>query len=225
MFNNCYNLKSLNLSNFNTEQVTIMQSMFYNCSNLESLDLSNFNTEKVTNMITIFYGCTKLKSLDISNFNLNSLTSYDKMFFNTNLSYIIMCNLKDDDNKISTILGDYKNYICQCNENSNKILNAILRCCKYDFNFEKNDCELLSYIILYFKGSSGLDYQTNDKVFNSYNSRNVDFIVINNNYSNPIQGSEGFTILASDNDIVLEIYFNDEPVSSKINDICILKFL
>ena len=43
MFNYCTSLKSLDLSNFNTQKVKDMSSMFYHCSSL-SLDLSNFNT-------------------------------------------------------------------------------------------------------------------------------------------------------------------------------------
>ena len=50
MFKECSNLTSLDLSNFNTENVTDMNGMFYGCTKLESLDLSNFNTAKVTKM-------------------------------------------------------------------------------------------------------------------------------------------------------------------------------
>ena len=34
MFSNCSSLTSLNLSNFNTNNVTYMDAMFYNCSSL-----------------------------------------------------------------------------------------------------------------------------------------------------------------------------------------------
>ena len=34
MFFNCYSLTSLNLSNFNTQNVTDMSYMFYNCNSL-----------------------------------------------------------------------------------------------------------------------------------------------------------------------------------------------
>ena len=50
MFNKCSSLTSLNLSNFNTNNVTNMDSMFNKCSSLTSLNLSNFNTNNVTNM-------------------------------------------------------------------------------------------------------------------------------------------------------------------------------
>ncbi len=41
MFYNCSSLTSLNLSNFNTNNVNDMSSMFYNCSNLTSLNSKN----------------------------------------------------------------------------------------------------------------------------------------------------------------------------------------
>ena len=53
MFFNCKSLLSLDLSNFNTQSVTNMESMFYDCKSLLSLDLSNFNTQNVTNMESI----------------------------------------------------------------------------------------------------------------------------------------------------------------------------
>ena len=41
-----------------------MNSMFNECYELESLDLSNFNTSKVKNMKRMFYNCNKLKYLN-----------------------------------------------------------------------------------------------------------------------------------------------------------------
>ena len=59
MFSNCSSLTSLNLSNFNTNNVTNMSGMFYNCSSLTSLNLSNFNTNNVTNMSYMFNGMNR----------------------------------------------------------------------------------------------------------------------------------------------------------------------
>ena len=50
MFYNCNSLSSLNLSNFNTQNVTNMQYMLSDCISLTSLNLSNFNNQNVTNM-------------------------------------------------------------------------------------------------------------------------------------------------------------------------------
>ena len=48
---------------------TSCYSMFENCLSLTTLDLSNFDTSNVTDMSYMFRGCTSLTSLNISNFN------------------------------------------------------------------------------------------------------------------------------------------------------------
>ena len=73
-------LKTLDLSEFDTSQVTSMYEAFYQCSNLTSIDLTNVNTSKVTDMTLIFYGCKRLTSLDVSNFDTSKVTSMDAMF-------------------------------------------------------------------------------------------------------------------------------------------------
>ena len=80
MFENCCALTSLDLSNFNTQNVTNTVCMFYGCENLTSLDLSNFNTQKVTEMFYMFKDCKKLNSLNISNFNTQNVTDMALMF-------------------------------------------------------------------------------------------------------------------------------------------------
>ena len=80
MFNDCNKLTSLDLSNFDTSNVTNMTSMFNNCRALTSLDVSNFNTSKVTNMEDMFSGCSSLTSLDVSNFNTSNVTNMTSMF-------------------------------------------------------------------------------------------------------------------------------------------------
>ena len=80
MFNMCTNLKKLNISNFDTSEVTSMKRMFDNCRNLVSLDLSNFDTTNVTNMADMFFSCNKLQSLNISSFNTEKVTQMYSMF-------------------------------------------------------------------------------------------------------------------------------------------------
>ena len=80
MFYNCSSLTSLDLSSFNTSNVKSMNSMFYGCSSLTSLDLSSFNTSNVTNMVQMFYGCSSLTSLNLSSFNTSNVTNMAQMF-------------------------------------------------------------------------------------------------------------------------------------------------
>ena len=63
MFCRCQNLSSLDLTNFNTGNVTNMYGMFSNCQNLSSLDLTSFNTANVTNMDYMFDGCSTLTTI------------------------------------------------------------------------------------------------------------------------------------------------------------------
>ena len=75
-------IKDLDLSNFDTSNVTNMRAMFYNMSKLTSLDLSNFNTSKVTNMSYMFYNMSSLTSLNLSNFDTSNVTDMSIMFAN-----------------------------------------------------------------------------------------------------------------------------------------------
>ena len=80
MFQNCSDLISLDLSNFDTSKVEDMHSMFEDCSNLTSLDVSNFNTSNAKDMSIMFYGCRSLTSLDLSSFDTSNVTEMIMMF-------------------------------------------------------------------------------------------------------------------------------------------------
>lgn len=79
MFAFSSSLKAIDLSHFNTENVTTMTNMFADCT-LTSLDVSSFNTEKVDDMSYMFYNCNRLITLDLSNFNTAKVTNMDDMF-------------------------------------------------------------------------------------------------------------------------------------------------
>ena len=46
--------------------LTDISYMFYNCENLQSLDVSEFNTINVTNMSNAFYKCKQITNIDVS---------------------------------------------------------------------------------------------------------------------------------------------------------------
>ncbi len=73
MFAGCSLLTSINVSNFNINNVTNMSNMFSYCSSLTSINLSNFNTNNVTNMAAMFYKCSSLTSINLSNFNCDKI--------------------------------------------------------------------------------------------------------------------------------------------------------
>ena len=47
-----------------------MSYMFYKCSSLKELNLNNFNTTNVTKMNSMFYECSALKNINIKNLTL-----------------------------------------------------------------------------------------------------------------------------------------------------------
>ena len=76
MFFNCSKLTTLDVSNFDTSNVTIMWKMFSACSSLTALDVSNFDTSNVTTMNYMFENCSKL-TVDCSHFDISKVTSHD----------------------------------------------------------------------------------------------------------------------------------------------------
>ena len=80
MFYNCNSLTSLDVSNWDTSNVTDMSSMFFHCSDLISLDVTNFDTSNVTDMSSMFSYCNSLTSLDLSNWDTSNVTDMSYMF-------------------------------------------------------------------------------------------------------------------------------------------------
>jgi len=80
MFADCRNITSLDLSLLNTQNVTNMEQMFNSCYNLKSINLSSINTEKVTNMQSIFYMCKNILTIDLSSFNTQNVTNMNICF-------------------------------------------------------------------------------------------------------------------------------------------------
>ena len=60
MFTDCGKLISLDLSSFDTKNVTNMSYMFTGCRNLINLNISSFITDNVEDMSDIFDGCDDL---------------------------------------------------------------------------------------------------------------------------------------------------------------------
>ena len=80
MFNTCSQLTQLDLSNWDTKNVTSMGYMFQSCSQLTQLDVSNWDTGNVKGMYGMFSGCSQLAQLDLSNWNTKNVTSMGYMF-------------------------------------------------------------------------------------------------------------------------------------------------
>ena len=77
---------SLDLSSFDTSNVTDMNGMFYN-SQAATIDLSSFDTSNVTNMQTMFYN-SQVRNLDLSSFDTSKVTSMREMFYESKATSI-----------------------------------------------------------------------------------------------------------------------------------------
>ena len=84
MFEGCGGLENLDVSNWNTSNVTNMYKMFNYCSSLTTLDVSNWDTSKVTNMMSMFRDCSSLTTIMASSkFDTSNVTSsYSSDMFN-----------------------------------------------------------------------------------------------------------------------------------------------
>ena len=105
MFAYCENLKNLVLSNWETlGNVKNMSYMFYKCSSLESLILSSWNNTKVEDMFSMFYGCTNLKSLALTSFDTSNVNDMSLMFANCkNLESLDLSNW--DTSNVKDMIG------------------------------------------------------------------------------------------------------------------------
>ena len=80
MFSNCYALTTLDVSKWNTSKVTDMSNMFEYCNALTTLDVSKWNTSNVTDMGGMFSNCNALTTLDLSNWDTSNVTNMSNMF-------------------------------------------------------------------------------------------------------------------------------------------------
>lgn len=92
VFENCSSLTKLDLSGWDTSNVTDMSNMFNGCSSLTTIgNLSGWDTSKVTNMNNIFLGCSKL-SVNCSNWDVSKVIDHSnyRSDFNTDAPGVIL---------------------------------------------------------------------------------------------------------------------------------------
>ena len=97
MFCLCKNLKDINVSNFNTENVKEMRSMFY-FTGIEEIDISNFNTKNCEYFEFFLAFCENLKKIiGLENLDFTNTKSYTGMFkslMTNNLKELNLSNIK-----------------------------------------------------------------------------------------------------------------------------------
>ena len=82
LFAYCYNLKSIDFTNnFDTSQITQMNSMFETCTNLvEIKGVEKWNTSQVKDISYMFVGCRNLQNVNVTKFNTSKITNMDYTF-------------------------------------------------------------------------------------------------------------------------------------------------
>lgn len=103
----------IDMSDWNTSNITHMDGMFAVNSQLISLDLSNFNTSNVITIQQMFMSCSSLRDLDLSNFDMTNVTYVSEMFYKcTSLQELRLDNCNTDTiNKIITSMNFPTNVI------------------------------------------------------------------------------------------------------------------
>ena len=109
-------LETLDLSGFNSSNVTNMESMFFELYSIQNIDLSKLYTGNVTNMRGLFAECYNLKSPDISSFDTRKVNNMSYMFLqcihfgNANISKLDTSNVTNMEYMFARCMGyDYLN--------------------------------------------------------------------------------------------------------------------
>ena len=89
LFCDCLRLDTLDISGWDTRNVTNMKQMFLSAG-ITTLNLSGWDTGNVTNMGSIFQS-SKIESIDLSGWNTGKVTDMSGMFYNC--SYLRSANL------------------------------------------------------------------------------------------------------------------------------------
>jgi surface protein len=108
MFESCFSLKKLNLSNFNTANVINMDKMFSSCSNLDDLDISSFKLSKCKSNQNMFDNTKEILLLSLENNEI--INSLGILFKRQSIKLLIeenkskMRNLQEEKYKFLEIL-------------------------------------------------------------------------------------------------------------------------
>ena len=114
MFSNMWALENLDVSSFDTSNVTTMKEMFSGVTKVTTLNLNNFNTSKVTDMSNMFNSMLAIENLSLPSFDTRSVTTMRSMFAtmeglkNLNISSFDTSSVRDF--RYMFGLGDVQNY-------------------------------------------------------------------------------------------------------------------
>ena len=84
LFSECSNITNIDVSGWDTSEVTSVANIFSNCANLTEVNLSGWDTSGIKTLNRMFAGCTKLSHVDLSGFDTSSNTSLNSFFNQAN---------------------------------------------------------------------------------------------------------------------------------------------
>ena len=133
MFSNNDNIIKIDLSSFNTSEVTNMYYMFGRCHFLEEVNLSNCQTDKVVNMSYLFNKCSTLKKVVFpESFNTQNVE---------NMSYMFNCCYDLED------IHFPKSFVTKKVKNMENMFSKCYKLEKLNLeNFETNEVTNISYM-------------------------------------------------------------------------------
>ena len=104
MFHSCSNLLELDVSKFDTRNVIEFNGMFTECNKLTYINVSNFNTSSAQNLSGMFWGCSGLLEINVSRFNTSNVNNMSYMF--VNCSSLMNINISNFDmSKVTDVDG------------------------------------------------------------------------------------------------------------------------
>jgi len=197
MFSGCCNLTNIDLSSFDTKNVTNMIGMFFFCCNLANIDLSSFDTKNVTNMSGMFGYCDNLANIDLSSFDTKNVTDMSCMFYNcSNLTNI---DLSSFDTKNAT---NMKHMFYDCSNLNRVKVN----------NISSNIIEeLLEYTNANIIDQFGNNISNNNYLNNNQNN------YFNNNYIMNNINNNNFNNNMNNNNIMNNNMINNNMMNNNMN--------
>ena len=73
-------ITDIDLSKWNTSNITNLSNLFFECTRLKQIDLHTWNTESVSTCYWLFRGCSSLEFINIDGWNTCNVYDMDRMF-------------------------------------------------------------------------------------------------------------------------------------------------
>ena len=103
MFRDCTQITTVDLTNFDTSQVSRMNGLFRGCTNLQTMDMSGIDMTSMNMVNTWFYGCSSLTDVNMKGLDISKVTNLGSLF--TNCSSLESIDLSGWDTSNVTVMG------------------------------------------------------------------------------------------------------------------------